>query len=93
MLARKVLNTVPYTFGGVAVAMAGIVALVGLIVPHMVRMIAGPDHRTLLPLSAALGATHLWILTRADYRLPMLVVAVLAALVLFRLVDAALQLR
>jgi iron complex transport system permease protein len=43
----------------VAVAMAGIVALVGLIVPHMVRMIAGPDHRTLLPLSAALGATYL----------------------------------
>ena len=43
----------------VAVAMAGIVALVGLIVPHMVRMIAGPDHRVLLPLSAALGATYL----------------------------------
>ena len=43
----------------VAVALAGIVALVGLIVPHMVRMIAGPDHRTLLPLSAALGATYL----------------------------------
>lgn len=43
----------------VAVAMAGIVALVGLIVPHMVRMIAGPDHRILLPLSAALGATYL----------------------------------
>jgi iron complex transport system permease protein len=42
-----------------AVAMAGIVALVGLIVPHMVRMIAGPDHRILLPLSAALGATYL----------------------------------
>ena len=43
----------------VAVAMAGIIALVGLIVPHMVRMIAGPDHRILLPLSAALGATYL----------------------------------
>ncbi|MEZ4595705.1 MAG: iron ABC transporter permease [Chloroflexota bacterium] len=43
----------------VGVAMAGIVALVGLIVPHMIRMIAGPDHRTLLPLSAAFGATYL----------------------------------
>ena len=43
----------------VGVSIAGIVALVGLIVPHMVRMIAGPDHRTLLPLSAALGATYL----------------------------------
>jgi len=44
-------------------------------------------HR-LIYVSAALGATHLWILTRADYRLPTLVIAVLAALVLFRLVDA-----
>jgi iron complex transport system permease protein len=43
----------------VAVAMAGIVALVGLIVPHMVRMLVGPDHRVVLPLSAALGATYL----------------------------------
>ncbi|MFO1541316.1 MAG: FecCD family ABC transporter permease [Chloroflexota bacterium] len=41
------------------VSIVGIVALVGLIVPHMVRMVAGPDHRTLLPLSAALGATYL----------------------------------
>ncbi len=43
----------------VGVSIAGIVALVGLIVPHMVRMVTGPDHRTLLPLSAALGATYL----------------------------------
>jgi iron complex transport system permease protein len=42
-----------------SVAIAGIVALVGLIVPHMIRMIVGPDHRTLLPLSAAVGATYL----------------------------------
>ena len=43
----------------VGVSIAGIVALVGLIIPHMIRMIAGPDHRTLLPLSAAAGATYL----------------------------------
>ena len=42
-----------------AVSIAGNIGFVGLIVPHMVRMIAGPDHRTLLPLSAALGATYL----------------------------------
>lgn len=42
-----------------SVAIAGIVALVGLIVPHMIRMLVGPDHRTLLPLSAAVGATYL----------------------------------
>jgi iron complex transport system permease protein len=43
----------------VGVSIAGIVALVGLIVPHMIRMIAGPDHRVVLPLSAAFGATYL----------------------------------
>ena len=41
---------------GSAVALAGIVAFVGLIVPHLVRLWAGPDHRTLLPASALLGA-------------------------------------
>ena len=42
-----------------AVSMAGIIALVGLIVPHMLRMIFGPDHRLLLPLAATFGATYL----------------------------------
>ena len=41
---------------GTAVAVAGIIAFVGLLVPHLVRMAAGPDHRRLLPLSALLGA-------------------------------------
>jgi iron complex transport system permease protein len=41
---------------GAAVALAGIIAFVGLIVPHLVRLWAGPDHRTLLPASALLGA-------------------------------------
>lgn len=41
---------------GTAVALAGTIAFVGLIVPHMVRMVSGPDHRTLLPASALAGA-------------------------------------
>lgn len=41
---------------GTAVALAGTIAFVGLIVPHMVRMITGPDHRTLLPAAAIAGA-------------------------------------
>ncbi|MGQ4877051.1 sulfite oxidase heme-binding subunit YedZ [Billgrantia sp. LNSP4103-1] len=47
-------------------------------------------HR-LVYVSAALGVMHLWILTRADYLLPTLFAAALGALVLFRLVDAALH--
>lgn len=40
-----------------AVAAAGIIGFVGVIVPHVVRLIAGPDHATLLPASAMIGAT------------------------------------
>ena len=46
-----------------AVAIAGIIGFVGLIVPHLVRLITGPDYRSLLPLSALGGAL---LLTAAD---------------------------
>ncbi len=39
-----------------AVSVAGVIGFVGLIVPHLVRLISGPDHRSLLPLSALGGA-------------------------------------
>lgn len=42
-----------------AVAISGIIGLVGLIVPHLARMLVGPDHRLLLPVAAALGAGFL----------------------------------
>ncbi len=42
-----------------AVAVAGIIGFVGLVVPHMVRLLVGPDFRRLLPLSALLGAAFL----------------------------------
>ena len=38
-----------------AVTLAGTIGFVGLVVPHMVRLIAGPDHRVLLPASVILG--------------------------------------
>ncbi len=41
---------------GTSVALAGTIAFVGLIVPHMVRMLTGPDHRRLLPAAALAGA-------------------------------------
>lgn len=46
-----------------AVAFSGIIAFVGLVVPHLIRMIAGPGHRLLLPASALGGAL---LLTAAD---------------------------
>ena len=41
------------------VSVSGIVGWVGLIVPHFARLIAGPDHRRLLPASALTGAMFL----------------------------------
>jgi iron complex transport system permease protein len=42
-----------------AVAVSGLIGFVGLIVPHTVRMIWGPDYRRVLPLSAFFGASFL----------------------------------
>ncbi|MFK7828445.1 MAG: FecCD family ABC transporter permease [Congregibacter sp.] len=41
---------------GASVALAGTIAFVGLVVPHMMRLIIGPGHRVLLPVSALAGA-------------------------------------
>lgn len=38
-----------------AVSVAGVIGFVGLIVPHLIRLVTGPDHRRLLPLSALGG--------------------------------------
>jgi iron complex transport system permease protein len=42
---------------GAAVAVAGVIGFVGLVVPHLIRLVSGPDHRVVLPASALLGAT------------------------------------
>ena len=46
---------------GSSVAMAGIIGFVGLIVPHIIRMIIGPEHKKLMIASALLGAVMLVI--------------------------------
>jgi iron complex transport system permease protein len=53
---------------GMAVALTGMVGFVGLVVPHAVRLITGPDHRVLLPASALGGAAFL-VLADAAARL------------------------
>ena len=44
---------------GTAVAIGGMIGFVGLIVPHIVRLLIGPDHRWLLPASALAGGVLL----------------------------------
>jgi iron complex transport system permease protein len=48
---------------GASVAVSGIIAFVGLLIPHIIRLLGGVDHRFVLPASALLGAL---VLTLAD---------------------------
>ncbi|MFB9189455.1 FecCD family ABC transporter permease [Vibrio ostreicida] len=48
---------------GVTVSVSGLIGFIGLVIPHLGRMLAGPDHRVLLPMSALMGAL---LLTFAD---------------------------
>jgi len=44
---------------GISVGFAGIIGFVGLVIPHMIRLVIGPDHRALIPASALTGAIFL----------------------------------
>lgn len=44
---------------GAAVSVSGIIGFIGLVTPHLIRLVMGPDHRILLPASALLGASLL----------------------------------
>ncbi|MDY6764883.1 MAG: vitamin B12 ABC transporter permease BtuC [Halobacteria archaeon] len=57
--SKRVLLAVSSVVTGVAVAVSGVIGFVGLIVPHAMRLIVGPDHRILLPTSALAGASFL----------------------------------
>ena len=44
------------TWIGASVAAAGIIGFIGIVVPQLLRLIQGPEHRLLLPASVLLGA-------------------------------------
>jgi iron complex transport system permease protein len=56
---RLFLTVLAAVLTGSAVAVSGLLAFVGLIVPHVARLIAGNDYRIVTPLSAMLGAVLL----------------------------------
>lgn len=56
---RTTMLTIIAVLTAAAVAVSGQILFVGLVIPHLVRMVAGPGHRLLLPASALLGATTL----------------------------------
>jgi iron complex transport system permease protein len=53
---RRVLLICAALLASAAVAVSGIIGFIGLIVPHLMRLVVGPDHRRLLPASMVGGA-------------------------------------
>ena len=58
-LYRQVYLLVSSVLVGFAVYCAGVIGFVGLVIPHVVRMLVGTDHKKLVPLSALTGAVFL----------------------------------
>jgi iron complex transport system permease protein len=56
---RWVLLTASALLTGAMVSVSGSIGFVGLVLPHAVRLVSGPRHRSLLPLSALVGAIFL----------------------------------
>ncbi|HEY2932394.1 MAG TPA: iron chelate uptake ABC transporter family permease subunit [Acidobacteriota bacterium] len=59
--AKRILFAAASVMVAASVAVAGMIGFVGLIVPHMMRLLLGPDHRVLIPASALGGALFLII--------------------------------
>jgi iron complex transport system permease protein len=57
--AKRVLLLATALMVGAAVSVSGLIGFVGLIVPHALRLVLGPDHRLLVPASALAGAAFL----------------------------------
>lgn len=60
--AQMVVITLATLIGALSVVVGGVIGWVGLIVPHLARLVCGPDNTRLLPASALLGALYLLIL-------------------------------
>ncbi len=56
---RTIAFAVAAAITAIAVSLSGLIGFVGLVVPHAVRLVFGPDHRQLLPLSGVVGAIFL----------------------------------
>jgi iron complex transport system permease protein len=56
---KRLLLAVSAVVTGAAVAVSGVIGFVGLVVPHVMRLLVGPDHRVLLPAASLAGASFL----------------------------------
>lgn len=59
---RFVLIILCTTATACAVSLSGVVGWVGLVIPHVARILIGPDHKVLIPTSLALGGSYLLLM-------------------------------
>ncbi|MCI4139669.1 iron ABC transporter permease, partial [Bacillus vallismortis] len=53
---RLIISAIAVLLAAVSTAIAGVIAFVGLLVPHISRQLVGSDHKVLIPFSALAGA-------------------------------------
>ncbi len=58
---KKILLAITSLITAAAVSVSGVIGFVGLIVPHIVRLLVGPDHRILMPFSLLVGGIFLMV--------------------------------
>ncbi|MOA17864.1 putative heme-iron transport system permease protein IsdF [compost metagenome] len=63
MLVRLIISAVAVLLASTATAIGGLIAFVGLLVPHIARLLVGSNYRVLIPFSALGGA---WLILTAD---------------------------
>jgi iron complex transport system permease protein len=83
---RRILLALAALVTAAGVAMAGLIGFVGLVVPHVVRLVAGPSARAVLPLSALVGAVFLVgadLIARIPGELPVGIVTALVGVPVF----------
>ena len=58
---KAILMVTAATLTAIAVSVSGVIGFIGLVIPHLVRLLVGPNHRKLVPFSMLLGAALLGI--------------------------------
>ncbi|BBI36448.1 FecCD family ABC transporter permease [Cohnella abietis] len=92
VLIKSILFIIVIVLTGAAVALVGSMAFVGLMIPHIVRMIVGTDYRYVLPFSAITGATFMLLADtlgrsiNSPYETPVVAIVAMLGLPFFLLV-------
>ena len=94
-VARPIILGAAALATGAAVAVSGTIAFVGLVTPHILRLMLGPDHRVLIPMSAAGGAVFViaadtvarTVIQPAEFRVGVLTAFVGAPFFIFLLIK------